>query len=382
MKAKPQHTLQLSRAERGELIVEAIITLGVIFFLYLGLVLLYRELIDRPFTFWGETASIQQRFEIRPAMTQVFLYGSLVSTIVIGGLFTNWRIQRRIHQMQLSHILDELKYIAKGNYHHRIPEVDKGDMSEVINSINHLVDSTVEAMEEERRIEKSKDELVSNIGHDIRTPLTSIIGYLGLIENEQYQSQDELLFYTHTAYNKAVHMQKLVNDLFDYTALRQTTTTIAPQRVQLELFLQQVCADFEETATQNGIRLGVHVAPDAAVVYFDADKMARVFSNLLSNALKYGAGATEINIAAQRTPTSIQFEVKNNGDPIQEAELTAIFERSYRADKSRTSEQAGSGLGLAIVKNIIELHQGTVIAEIRGNWTCFCMSIPQQTIDK
>lgn len=378
--------MQISKSERRELIVEAIITLGIVLFLYLGCVLLYRELVWRPFDLFGVTASFQERFDITPATTQAILYGSMLGAAILSILVTNWRVQRRIQQMQLSHILDELKFIAKGNYHHRLPEVERGDMSDVINSINQLVDSTVEAMEEERRIEKTKDELVTNIGHDIRTPLTSIIGYLGLIENQQYHSMDELLEYTHTAYTKALHMQTLVNDLFDYTALRATTYSIQPQTVRVDLFLEQLAADFELEAAAKQIVLDVQVTPQRLTAYFDVDKMARVFNNLISNALKYGQGATHIQLVARKKnqqSTSemmqevVEFEVRNNGEPIRSEELESIFERSYRADRSRNAEQAGSGLGLAIVKNIVELHEGRVVAELVEGNVVFRIILPQ-----
>ncbi|MCW6667562.1 HAMP domain-containing histidine kinase [Aerococcaceae bacterium NML190938] len=388
MKAK-QHevsTMRLSRSERRELLFEAIVTFGIILFLYLGVVLLYRELIDRPFVFLGETKSLQERLEISPATTQALLYGSMVVTFIFGFLVTNWRVQRRIQQMQLAHILEELKYIAKGNYEHRLSEVDRGEMNEVITSINHLVDSTVEAMEEERRIEKTKDELVTNIGHDIRTPLTSIIGYLGLIENQQYKSIEEVLEYTHIAYTKALHMQTLVNDLFDYTALRQTTYRLQPQAIRLDLFLAQLVADFELEASEKEITVNIQVKPSDLVAYLDVDKMARVFHNLMSNALKYGKGASVIELLAykknhktssEKCQDVVEFEVRNNGEAIPEAELDMIFERSYRADRSRTAEQLGSGLGLAIVKNIVELHQGTVLAENVDGFVVFRITLPQ-----
>ncbi|MCW6676099.1 HAMP domain-containing histidine kinase [Aerococcaceae bacterium NML180378] len=388
MKAK-QHevsTMRLSRSERRELLIEAIVTFGIILFLYLGVVLLYRELIDRPFVFLGETKSLQERLEISPATTQALLYGSMVVTFIFGFLVTNWRVQRRIQQMQLAHILEELKYIAKGNYEHRLSEVDRGEMNEVITSINHLVDSTVEAMEEERRIEKTKDELVTNIGHDIRTPLTSIIGYLGLIENQQYKSIEEVLEYTHIAYTKALHMQTLVNDLFDYTALRQTTYRLQPQAIRLDLFLAQLVADFELEASEKEITVNIQVKPSDLVAYLDVDKMARVFHNLMSNALKYGKGASVIELLAykknhktssEKCQDVVEFEVRNNGEAIPEAELDMIFERSYRADRSRTAEQLGSGLGLAIVKNIVELHQGTVLAENVDGFVVFRITLPQ-----
>ncbi|MCW6681764.1 HAMP domain-containing histidine kinase [Aerococcaceae bacterium NML160702] len=378
--------MRLSRSERRELLIEAIVTFGIILFLYLGVVLLYRELIDRPFVFLGETKSLQERLEISPATTQALLYGSMVVTFIFGFLVTNWRVQRRIQQMQLAHILEELKYIAKGNYEHRLSEVDRGEMNEVITSINHLVDSTVEAMEEERRIEKTKDELVTNIGHDIRTPLTSIIGYLGLIENQQYKSIEEVLEYTHIAYTKALHMQTLVNDLFDYTALRQTTYQLQPQAIRLDLFLAQLVADFELEASEKEITVNIQVKPSDLVAYLDVDKMARVFHNLMSNALKYGKGASVIELLAykknhktssEKGQDVVEFEVRNNGEAIPEAELDMIFERSYRADRSRTAEQLGSGLGLAIVKNIVELHQGTVLAENVDGFVVFRITLPQ-----
>lgn len=378
--------MRLSRAERSELFVEAVITFGIVLFLYIGVILLYRELIGRPFLLFDETKSLQERFEISPATTQALLYGSMIGTLVFGLFVTNWRVQRRIQQMQLAHILEELKYIAKGNYEHRLSEVDRGEMNEVITSINHLVDSTVEAMEEERRIEKTKDELVTNIGHDIRTPLTSIIGYLGLIENQQYRSPEELLEYTHIAYVKALHMQTLVNDLFDYTALRQTTYQLQPQAIRLDLFLAQLVADFELEVSEKPITVNLQVSPADLTAYLDVDKMARVFHNLLSNALKYGKGATLIELTAYKKTVEsssgnvqnvIEFEVRNNGEAIPESELEMIFERSYRADRSRTAEQLGSGLGLAIVKNIVELHRGTVIADNQEGFVVFRMTIPQ-----
>ena len=116
--------------------------------------------------------------------------------LIIDVLVLYWRLIRRYHQMQLRHIIRELHYIADNNFDHRIPFKLNGDLGRVVNSVNRLVDSTVQALEEERRIEKSKDELITNISHDIRTPLTSIIGYLGLIEEEKYSNEQELRHYT------------------------------------------------------------------------------------------------------------------------------------------------------------------------------------------
>ena len=371
--------MRLTRSERSELIVEAIITMSLIFFLYLSALLIYRQAIDYKLNFFGLDTTLRHMLGLTRQQIIVSVYIFSLASCVVAILVTNWRVKRRINQMKLAHILDYLKYIAQGHYEIRIPQTDLGEMDEVVSSINHLVDSTVRAIEEERKIEKSKDELITNIGHDIRTPLTSVIGYLGLIENQQYHSQEELARYAHVAYRKAQQMQSLVQDLFTYTATRQTTTEIRPVQVQVLRFMEQLVADFELSAREKTIELRLDIRPKNLVASFDVDKMARVFHNLLSNALKYGIGAHYIELLAYQEEDYIYFKVKNDGQPLDQSELEDIFQRSYRADQSRSANQPGTGLGLAIVRNIVELHHGRVYAEVEGKETIFTIEIPQKS---
>ena len=371
--------MRLTRSERSELIVEAIITMSLIFLLYLSALLIYRQAIDYKLNFFGLDTTLRHMLGLTRQQIIVSVYIFSLASCVVAILITNWRVKRRINQMKLAHILDYLKYIAQGHYEIRIPQTDLGEMDEVVSSINHLVDSTVRAIEEERKIEKSKDELITNIGHDIRTPLTSVIGYLGLIENQQYHSQEELARYAHVAYRKAQQMQSLVQDLFTYTATRQTTTEISPVQVQVLRFMEQLVADFELSAREKTIELRLDIRPKNLVASFDVDKMARVFHNLLSNALKYGIGAHYIELLAYQEEDYIYFKVKNDGQPLDQSELEDIFQRSYRADQSRSANQPGTGLGLAIVRNIVELHHGRVYAEVEGKETIFTIEIPQKS---
>lgn len=370
--------MRLTRSERSELVVEAIITMSLIFFLYLSALLIYRQAIDYKLNFFGLDTTLRHMLGLTRQQIIVSVYIFSLASCVVAIFVTNWRVKRRINQMKLAHILDYLKYIAQGHYEIRIPQTDLGEMDEVVSSINHLVDSTVRAIEEERKIEKSKDELITNIGHDIRTPLTSVIGYLGLIENQQYHSQEELARYAHVAYRKAQQMQSLVQDLFTYTATRQTTTEISPVQVQVLRFMEQLVADFELSAREKTIELRLDIRPKNLVASFDVDKMARVFHNLLSNALKYGIGAHYIELLAYQEEDYIYFKVKNDGQPLDKSELEDIFQRSYRADQSRSANQPGTGLGLAIVRNIVELHHGRVYAEVEGKETIFTIEIPQK----
>jgi hypothetical protein len=378
-KSPQQLSMRLTRSERSELIVEAIITMSLIFLLYLSALLIYRQAIDYKLNFFGLDTTLRHMLGLTRQQIIVSVYIFSLASCVVAILVTNWRVKRRINQMKLAHILDYLKYIAQGHYEIRIPQTDLGEMDEVVSSINHLVDSTVKAIEEERKIEKSKDELITNIGHDIRTPLTSVIGYLGLIENQQYHSQEELARYAHVAYRKAQQMQSLVQDLFTYTATRQTTTEIKPVQVQVLRFMEQLVADFELNAREKAIELRLDIRPQNLLASFDVDKMARVFHNLLSNALKYGAGAHYIELLAYQEEDYIYFKVKNDGQALDKTELEDIFQRSYRADQSRSANQPGTGLGLAIVRNIVELHHGRVYAEVEGKETIFTIEIPQKS---
>ncbi|WP_311466442.1 HAMP domain-containing sensor histidine kinase [uncultured Abiotrophia sp.] len=378
-KSPQQLSMRLTRSERSELIVEAIITMSLIFLLYLSALLIYRQAIDYKLNFFGLDTTLRHMLGLTRQQIIVSVYIFSLASCVVAILVTNWRVKRRINQMKLAHILDYLKYIAQGHYEIRIPQTDLGEMDEVVSSINHLVDSTVKAIEEERKIEKSKDELITNIGHDIRTPLTSVIGYLGLIENQQYHSQEELARYAHVAYRKAQQMQSLVQDLFTYTATRQTTTEIRPVQVQVLRFMEQLVADFELNAREKAIELRLDIRPQNLLASFDVDKMARVFHNLLSNALKYGAGAHYIELLAYQEEDYIYFKVKNDGQPLDKTELEDIFQRSYRADQSRSANQPGTGLGLAIVRNIVELHHGRVYATVEGKETIFTIEIPQKS---
>lgn len=374
--------MRLTRSERSELIVEAIITMSLIFLLYLSALLIYRQAIDYKLNFFGLDTTLRHMLGLTRQQIIVSVYIFSLASCVVAVIVTNWRVKRRINQMKLAHILDYLKYIAQGHYEIRIPQTDLGEMDEVVSSINHLVDSTVKAIEEERKIEKSKDELITNIGHDIRTPLTSVIGYLGLIENQQYHSQEELARYAHVAYRKAQQMQSLVQDLFTYTATRQTTTEIRPVQVQVLRFMEQLVADFELNAREKAIELRLDIRPQNLLASFDVDKMARVFHNLLSNALKYGAGAHYIELLAYQEQDYIYFKVKNDGQALDKTELEDIFQRSYRADQSRSANQPGTGLGLAIVRNIVELHHGRVYATVEGKETIFTIEIPQKSLQQ
>lgn len=296
--------------------------------------------------------------------------------LIVDALVLYWRLHQRYKQMQLRHIISELHYIAEGNYDYRIPFELKGDLNRIIQSINGLVDSTMMAIEEERKIEQSKDELITNVSHDIRTPLTSIIGYLGLIEDKQYHSEEELLKYTHTAFMKAKQMKSLVEDLFEYTKVRQSSVPIYYITFDMVQLVEQLAVDFELEAAKKGIEIIVQANQKQIMMEGDTEKIVRVFNNLISNALKYGKGATQIVVDFEQISQEVIITVKNNGQMIPQKSLEQLFDRFYRVEESRSQETGGTGLGLAISQSIIALHGGYIYAKSNPEWTSFIIHLP------
>lgn len=301
--------------------------------------------------------------------------------LLATGLFTAWtfvRIRKYMEQKQMEQIISELHYIAKGNYDHKISIRPSGSLGNVVDSIHALVQSTLGAMEEERRLEQSKDELVTNVSHDLRTPLTSIIGYLGLIEQNKYNDEEQRKQYTHIAYEKAKQMNVLVSDLFEYTKVRNRGAHLSRTRFDLVELVEQVSVGFRVAAHEIGLSLRVETPDQKIEMVGDTDKLVRVLENLISNAIKYGRDGSTIVVRVFHHEQGVAFSVANNGTPIPEASLPNLFERFYRVETSRSKETGGSGLGLAIAKSIIDLHQGSIKVESNPDWTTFTVWLPLQ----
>lgn len=372
--------MKLTRKEKSELIFEGFITVGLIYLLYLAVLIIFDRFVYTSPDLVNNIWIFKNSFTIGERQVHSYKLIFVTLLVIVAMIVLFWRLKRRYKQMQLRHVISELHYIAEGHYDHRIPFELSGDMNKVIDSIHVLVDSTVSAMEEERKIEQSKDELITNVSHDIRTPLTSIIGYLGLIEDKQYQNQEELLKYTHTAYIKAKQMKILVEDLFEYTKVRQHTTPLNLTQFDMVKLLEQLAADFELDAKKKNMVIEV-IQPDSEIMMeADTEKIVRVFNNLISNALKYGVGGKKISIEAQKVGKEVIISVSNDGPEIPEASLNQLFDRFYRVEESRSQETGGTGLGLAIAQSIVALHGGYIYAKSDKDLTRFVLHLPLKQV--
>nr|AAD10266.1 putative histidine kinase [Latilactobacillus sakei subsp. sakei 23K] len=370
--------VQLTAKEKSELFAEGIITVILLLLLNLSIMVLLQQAIVNNPQLRGGVWMIKNAIAIGPNGWHIWSWQNwfVISMGIADVLLVYWRLIRRYHQMQMWHVIGELHYIADGHLEHRINLRVNRDLQRVIDSVNTLVDSTVRSMEEERKIEKSKDELITNVSHDLRTPLTSIIGYLGLIEDNQYQTKDELTKYTHTAYVKAQQMKVLVEDLFEYTKVRQTSTPIAKTTFDMEQMLEQLAASFELEAQKKNMQITVECQPTPLMMEADTEKLGRVFNNLIANALKYGKGGKQIILSAEKVGQEAIIKVSNDGQQIPSDSLNQLFDRFYRVEASRSQETGGTGLGLAITQSIVALHGGYIYADSTPQLTSFVIHLP------
>lgn len=368
--------MKLTGREKYELFGEGIITIILLLLLNLSVfILIDGALKTNPAL---SNAIFLVKNSIRIGGIQIWSYQNIFIAIMfladLGVLY--WRLERRYKQMQLRHIIAELHYIANGHFDHRIPFELSGDHQRVVDSVNSLVDSVISSMEEERALKQSKDDLITNVSHDLRTPLTSIIGYLRLIEDHQYQSTDDILKYTHTAYLKSVQMKSLVEDLFEYTKVSQSNPKLNYNKIHVDSMLQQLAASFELEAKQKGFVITSTCVPEDLEMMGDAEKIGRVFNNLITNALKYGAGGKHIYLNAHQINDTVIFEVANDGQKVPAQALGKLFDRFYRVEESRSKATGGTGLGLAIAQSIVEMHNGTIEAHSNDKRTSFIIQLP------
>lgn len=223
--------------------------------------------------------------------------------------------------------------------------------------------------------EQRKNELVAYLAHDIRTPLTSVLGYLDLLRETTDLPRDTLRKYADVAYTKAERLEQLINEFFEITRYNLSAIPIERETVGVRLFCQQVAEAFFPEASARNIRISIDVT-GADTFFIDPDKLARALGNVLRNAVAYADANSTIALAARQDGRLTTITVANRGREISEAHLESIFEKFYRADGARTTRSGGAGLGLAIAREIVVAHHGTIEAASERGITVFTLSIP------
>ena len=229
---------------------------------------------------------------------------------------------------------------------------------------------------EARLAEQRKNDLVMYLAHDIRTPLTSVIGYLSLLDEAQDLPAEQRAKYVRITLEKARRLEKLVNEFFEITRYDLRQTDLKKERIDLYYLLAQMVDELYPILSRRG-NTAVLRADEDLTVCGDPVKLARVFNNVLKNAAAYSFPHTPIEILGEREEGQVHITIRNQGHPIPSHQLETIFEKFYRLDGARSTNRGGAGLGLAIAKEIVTAHVGTISAQSDSRYTAFTISLPE-----
>lgn len=254
------------------------------------------------------------------------------------------------------------------------------EMLAVERRLNAVKQALEQRTAEAGQAEQRKNDLVMYLAHDIRTPLTSIIGYLSLIAEAPDMPGEQRDKYVRITLNKAYRLEKMVNEFFEITRYNLQQITLVKENIDLYYMLVQLTDELSPVLAENGNTVRLE-ADESLTVYGDPDKLARVFNNVLKNAAAYSFPDTEIVILAENKGGFVVITFRNKGNPIPEEKLATIFERFYRLDEARISNTGGAGLGLAIAKEIVALHGGAITAKSEEFAVSFVIALPADPVE-
>lgn len=300
---------------------------------------------------------------------------SVLCTAVLFAFYF-WLLTRK-YMGYLRELSDGICGFAKGKLEDYIEVRGNDELGMIAANLNTMADNLKAMMEHDRSVETRKNELVTNVAHDLRTPLTSILGYLGLADRPDI-SELQRRNYVATAYEKAKRLEQLVENLFEYSKMTLGAVRVDFQELDLIRVLQQLLEEFYPSFAKSGLALDFYYTEKNAFIYADGNLLARAFANLIGNAVKYGSDGKRVELSLQQTTDEVTVQIINFGEIIPKEALENIFERFYRVESSRSAQTGGSGLGLTIAKSIIEMHHGTVGASSDLNGTVFTVTLPKK----
>lgn len=292
------------------------------------------------------------------------------------GLFSAlffWLTKREL--TYIDHISSAITRISTGDLQTKLEIVGDDEFSAMAEKINTMVDEINALMEKERYAEKTKNELITNVAHDLRTPLTSIIGYLELLNRSENLPAQMRQNYLQIVYQKARRLQQLIEDLFGFTKLNYGKMAMNVGKMDIVKLLAQLMDEFYPNFMEKGLAFSLKSSVDAQVIVADSNLLARLFDNLINNAIKYGADGKRIDVRIDVDGAYVIVQVINYGKVIPADELPLIFDKFYRVEQSRSTHTGGTGLGLAIAQNIVQMHGGEISVRSDMHGTAFIVKL-------
>lgn len=340
----------------------------------LGIFLL-AVLIDRLSFQWLYDISPEVYNNFRDFFSSITTVRALVIPLIIIWVIGTLVLLYRLLKKDFGYI-DEIGKATEELVNKDVEYIELPDeLEEIQKRMNHLKRESEKNEKLAKENEEKKDELIVYLAHDIKTPLTSMIGYLSILDEIDDMPKKKQKNYISIALDKSYRLEDLINELFDVARFNSEKIVLEKEELNLNLMLEQIIDDFYPTLRElnKSIKLNYN---EPISINGDSDKLSRVFNNLIKNAISYSKEESEIVINLKKDNNNAIVEVINKGKQISKEKLSKIFEKFYRLDSARTSRTGGSGLGLAIAKDIVELHNGTIIAESNEEETTFRVTLP------
>ncbi|WP_165904938.1 MULTISPECIES: vancomycin resistance histidine kinase VanS [unclassified Dehalobacter] len=326
------------------------------------------QFLVKAFHFNNSDALTIYQLVIRNNMDMILFVVSLIFLVILFRFFVSWFTK---YFDEISAGMDKLAEESNAEII-LTPELDF--MENKLNQMkNNLEKQKKAALDAEQR----KNDLVVYLAHDIKTPLTSVIGYLSLLDEAPDMPPEQKAKYVGITLEKAYRLEQLINEFFEITRFNLQTIVLNKEKINLLFMLEQIADEFYPILAPQGKQVTVNV-PDGLTLWGDADKLARVFNNILKNALTYSYENSVIDISADQQDKNIMITFTNQGNPIPQEKLETIFEKFFRLDTSRSANTGGAGLGLAIAKEIANTHGGNIFVQSNTEKTVFTVVLPQK----
>lgn len=295
-------------------------------------------------------------------------------------IFSFFYITKR-KMKQIEAMAQGVKEIAKGNLAYRIEQQGQDEIALLTENINYMAEDLMIQMERERQVEKQKNELITNVSHDLRTPLTSILGYLRLLLDGKFENEEHRNEYVKIAFSKSEQLENLIEDLFAYTKLTDGNLILNRQDVCINKLLDQLIEEITPQSENQSLSIVKSFPNEPLYAFVDSEQTVRLFDNLLMNAINYSKDNGDIQVSLKDYQHHLEISIANQSDEFTKEELENLFERFYKKDDSRSKVTGGSGLGLAIAKSIVELHGGEIKAEYGNGIVNFIILLPMSPED-
>ncbi|HDR4726841.1 HAMP domain-containing histidine kinase [Bacillus cereus group sp. Sample62] len=274
-------------------------------------------------------------------------------------------------------ISNGIHHLANGDFTNEVRVSSNDEFGYIAREINVASEKLKEAVERGDFAESSKDQLIVNLAHDLRTPLTSVLGYLDLILKDENLTKEQIKHFSTIAFTKSERLESLIDELFEITRMNYGMLQLDKRPIDISELLIQLEEELYPLLEKKGLEARVNM-DSYLPISGDGKLLARVFENLLTNAIRYGYDGKFVDVNGYIESEEVVVQIINYGDSIPEEDLPYLFDMFYTGDKARSEQQGSTGLGLFIAKNIVEQHDGMISAESNVIRTIFEVRLPKE----